>query len=404
MKSADPPPANGRELAVGLAVSAGRLGLRAGRIVFLPARVVARSRLVAPLVRRPTESLSTTGREAEVEARRRMEQLAEEALAAPEATRAVDRMLAGSLPVDVGRSLAERRVIERVVAEVVARADLDAALSAALADPRTERLLVEALESRLTVELAERMVQSPDFQRVLAEAVSSPAVSTALRRQTASLGEELADGLRGRAVRVDGAIERAPRRWFRRPPRPEAALGSPASDLPYAGVGTRGLALTVDALLVNLVFLVGTAMIALIGSLFGDLGPTWLGAALAAAGWLVLVVCYFVGFWTGAGQTPGMRLLGLRLLGPDGAPPGVGRSALRLVGLGVAIAILFLGFLPALVDDRRRALQDFLARTVVVYGEYAGLAVAADADASPLTAPAAEPRGGGSPPPAPPAA
>jgi hypothetical protein len=39
----------------------------------------------------------------------------------------------------------------------------------------------------------------------------------------------------------------------------------------------------------------------------------------------------------------------------------------RLVGLGLAIIPLGAGFLPVLVDDRRRALQDFLAGTVVLY-------------------------------------
>jgi hypothetical protein len=43
------------------------------------------------------------------------------------------------------------------------------------------------------------------------------------------------------------------------------------------------------------------------------------------------------------------------------------RSIVRLIGLGLAIIPLFAGFLPVLVDDRRRALQDFMARTVVIY-------------------------------------
>ena len=46
---------------------------------------------------------------------------------------------------------------------------------------------------------------------------------------------------------------------------------------------------------------------------------------------------------------------------------------MRLLGLGVAIAIAFLGFVPVLVDDRRRALQDFLAGTTVYYDELAPL-------------------------------
>jgi uncharacterized RDD family membrane protein YckC len=38
----------------------------------------------------------------------------------------------------------------------------------------------------------------------------------------------------------------------------------------------------------------------------------------------------------------------------------------------VAILLLFIGFLPVLVDDRRRALQDLLAGTAVVYDDDAG--------------------------------
>ena len=62
-----------------------------------------------------------------------------------------------------------------------------------------------------------------------------------------------------------------------------------------------------------------------------------------------------------------MSLLRLRLVDASGGPPGFGRSLLRLVGALVAVSIFFVGFLPVLVDDRRRALQDFLARTVVIY-------------------------------------
>jgi hypothetical protein len=39
----------------------------------------------------------------------------------------------------------------------------------------------------------------------------------------------------------------------------------------------------------------------------------------------------------------------------------------RLIGLLLAIIPMFAGFLPVLFDRRRRALQDYLAGTVVVY-------------------------------------
>ena len=122
------------------------------------------------------------------------------------------------------------------------------------------------------------------------------------------------------------------------------------------------------------------AVVALIGSLVSSGQLDTAGKVLAAVAWFVVVGTYFVLFWTIAGQTPGMRVMGVRLTTYDGGLPGVKRSLVRLVGLGLAIIPLFLGFVPALIDARRRALQDFLARTVVLY---------ADSDLPPLPEPAA---------------
>jgi uncharacterized RDD family membrane protein YckC len=76
---------------------------------------------------------------------------------------------------------------------------------------------------------------------------------------------------------------------------------------------------------------------------------------------------YFVLFWSAAGQTPKMRLLGIRVRGPAGDSLSVGRSLVRLVGLGLAIVPMFAGFVPVLFTERRRGLPDFLAGTVVLY-------------------------------------
>ena len=72
-----------------------------------------------------------------------------------------------------------------------------------------------------------------------------------------------------------------------------------------------------------------------------------------ASGFALVAAVYFVGFWSTAGQTPGMRLLGLRVVSYAHAPLGVGRSAVRLFGLALSIALCFTGFLPALVDGRQ---------------------------------------------------
>jgi uncharacterized RDD family membrane protein YckC len=139
--------------------------------------------------------------------------------------------------------------------------------------------------------------------------------------------------------------------------------------VPYAGIATRAVALAVDAAIANVIVLSGGAILALVGSLVGDVRLDSLAAILAAGAWLLVVSGYFVLFWTTAGQTPGMRLMGLRVATGDGRRPGLARACVRVVGLGVAIIPLFAGFLPVLVDDRRRALQDFLAGTVVVYAD-----------------------------------
>ena len=377
---------NERNPVVGLVVSAGRLGVATGRLVLRPARVVVRSTLREPIVRAGTDSVASAARSAGAGARGRLETVTVEVLAAPEAARAVDRVLASPLPEAVARSLSEHQVVERVVAEMLASADLERAIASALENERTgqllqqvlaspalERMLTEALESRLTAELAEKIMRSPEFDGLLEQAVSSPAVRAALARQTSSLGGEMADGLRRRGIRLDEAAERGPRRWLRRRPRPQVTAGEVAP-VPQAGIATRGIALAADALLAWLIFLTGAALIGLVASLVGGLKPEWLVGVLVGVGWVLVVGTYFVAFWSGTGQTPGMRLMRLRLLDGAGSPPGFWRSLLRLVGLAVAIAIVFLGFLPVLFDDRRRALQDFLAGTVVYYDEHAPLA------------------------------
>ncbi len=287
-----------------------------------------------------------------------------------EAERAVDAVLAGPLPEAVARSMIDRRVGERVVTEVLANVDLEGMVASATEDERTarvvqqvlaspamERLLVEALESRLTVELTERLLQSPELQRVVEDAVRA-----GLARRAATLTDQMAAAGR----RVDTALEAPPRRWLRRPPRPQASPGGELT-VPYAGLATRAAAGAVDALTVHILFLTGSAMAVLLIALAGRNPSQDLADTLAAVGWTLVVAVYFVAFWTAAGQTPGMWLMRLRLLDPSGKPPGLGRALGRLIGAAVAITFIFIGFLPVLVDERRRALQDFVAGTVVVY-------------------------------------
>jgi len=304
--------------------------------------VAAAGRSTARLVLYPVRAglRSSAG----VSARRELEDAAVDVLAAPELEHLVDRLLAGPLPEAVARSLVDNHVLERAAREALRRADLEAAMSKALASPEAD-------------ELVDRALQSPAFKHALEEALASPAIRAALTRQGEEAAADAAGRLRASLERLDDSAERAPRRWSGRARR--------AVSPPEAGLATRGFALVVDAALVNLAFLAGAAVVGLVASLAGGL-PTWVAAILSGVGFAVVVVGYFVFFWSASGSTPGMALVRLRVLTADGRSLGPGRAFVRLVGLVFSVAILFLGFVPALVSDRRRALPDYLAGTVVV--------------------------------------
>jgi len=140
-----------------------------------------------------------------------------------------------------------------------------------------------------------------------------------------------------------------------------------ARQMPYAGIATRAVALAIDVAIAQVILLFGGAVLALVASLVGGVQFDTLAKILAAVAWVAVVGFYFVLFWSTAGQTPGMRLMALRVMTAAGVHPGVTRSIVRLVGLGLAIVPLFAGFLPVLFDERRRGLHDLLAGTVVLY-------------------------------------
>ena len=157
--------------------------------------------------------------------------------------------------------------------------------------------------------------------------------------------------------------------------------------VPYAGLATRAVALAVDAAIAQAIVFTGGAILALVASLAADVHlDSTVVRVLAGAAWAIVVGAYFVLFWSTAGQTPGMRLMKLRVVTRGGVHPGVARSCVRLVGLVLAIVPLFAGFLPVLVDDRRRALQDFLAGTVVLYADQDPVAETVVAPARPAPA------------------
>jgi uncharacterized RDD family membrane protein YckC len=137
---------------------------------------------------------------------------------------------------------------------------------------------------------------------------------------------------------------------------------------PYAGIVSRTVGLALDAGALTVGFAVTSGVLGLILSLFTAVEISSPGSILgAAATWTLVVTVYFIGFWTVAGQTPGMRLMALRVENEAGEMPRPGQSVRRFVGMVLAAIPFGAGFLTILVDDRRRGLHDMIGGTVVVY-------------------------------------
>jgi uncharacterized RDD family membrane protein YckC len=271
-----------------------------------------------------------------------IEEAVDEVLSAPEVARVVDRVLAGPLPEELARSLVRHHVIERIVAELAESGELERLVTSALASPRA-------------LELTDKVLASDETQSALRHVASSRELRDAVARQTAGLAEDVVGGVRTSAAHLDDAAERI----VRRPARPERS--------PCGGIATRAIALAVDAALTIVIFMSVVGVAALVASLVGGLHPAWLAGVLLSCGWMLTVGTYFVLFWSTAGQTPGMRLLRVRVQGPAGGTLSIGRSLVRLIGLILAIVPMFAGFVPVLFTERRRGLPDFLAGTIVVY-------------------------------------
>ncbi len=90
-------------------------------------------------------------------------------------------------------------------------------------------------------------------------------------------------------------------------------------------------------------------------------------------GWLITILFGLTNFLLlplFSGQSIGKMLTGLRIVKTDGTAPSFGSILIRnLIGYPVSFLIFGLGFLLPVLNEKGRALHDYLAGTVVVYGK-----------------------------------
>ncbi len=136
-----------------------------------------------------------------------------------------------------------------------------------------------------------------------------------------------------------------------------------------AALGARALAVLVDGLVTffafgaALSFVTGHAHVH--GSSFNftlSNGGAIVWSLVSWSYWIVLEAVY--------GTTLGKRLVGIRVVGPDGKKPtwkaSAIRNLLRVVDMAPYFVPYVLGFVVALRDDERRRLGDRVAGTRVV--------------------------------------
>jgi uncharacterized RDD family membrane protein YckC len=135
---------------------------------------------------------------------------------------------------------------------------------------------------------------------------------------------------------------------------------------PYSGIATRTVAFAIDAALIDLAAALVGVVVVLVLSILSVSGDTrTVLAAIGGVAFVIWSIAYFTTFWTTTGQTPGNRVMQIRVERLDGSPLRPRHALVRLVGMVVSLPLLW-GYLPILFNDRRRAFYDALAGTVVV--------------------------------------
>jgi uncharacterized RDD family membrane protein YckC len=105
-------------------------------------------------------------------------------------------------------------------------------------------------------------------------------------------------------------------------------------NVPYVGLMTRVLSWAVDLLLINLVAIItglGAELVASIFPITKNLKPLFL--AIAAGVYVLWMAGYFVAFWSVTGQTPGSRLMQVRLVTAGGEKVKPVRALVRWIGM-----------------------------------------------------------------------
>ena len=148
-------------------------------------------------------------------------------------------------------------------------------------------------------------------------------------------------------------------------PPPEMTVGRQGH---YAGAVSRLVAFAADVGASWGIYLLGQSLVNVAIRLITGHNYTITNHRLLAA--VVLVVWDFIYFsyqWAVSGKTIGMAVFGIQVVTVRGGPISPRQAILRTLGLGLTLLTLGIGFLGIIYQRERRALDDLVAGTSVVY-------------------------------------
>jgi uncharacterized RDD family membrane protein YckC/Tfp pilus assembly major pilin PilA len=149
---------------------------------------------------------------------------------------------------------------------------------------------------------------------------------------------------------------------------PATAPRAPAGDVVYAGFLRRWAALFLDSLIIAIPLAILAAVVAI------PMGLTRAGddSAIFAQGvyyllYLIAAPLYYAGMESSAQQaTLGKRALGIKVTDNEGRRLSFGHALGRWFAAALSYLTLYIGFLMAAFTERKRALHDIVAGTLVV--------------------------------------
>ena len=293
----------------------------------------------------------------------------------------------------------------RLINAVLDRVDVDALIGQVQLDELLARIDINQLLDRVDVDRlldrvdVNRLLDGVDLDRLLddvdvnrlvgrvdVEAVTSRAnVGGLVAQSTSQVAGSTLDIARRQAVGLDTLIMGLVDRLLGRDPaaqplgppglvseqtegRPASAPGRTRVSGYYAGPLSRLLAYLIDSFVV----FTGAGLITtiVVGSinvvLEAEVQWDWRAGVLGFVAFSIWFVLYF---WAGvaiSGRTPGMSVLGIKVVEKEGTPVRPRHAAIRALVMPISIATV-VGVLGIVFDARQRALHDVAAKTAVVY-------------------------------------